>query len=61
MYGVRSLLAFWLGGASIPSTPAVPASPFSGRSGMALFSTSRFRKPRRWPSRNERRLKPARQ
>ena len=46
-FGVRSMLAFWAGGAAIPSVAAavVATTPFSGNSGLMMTQTSRYPKP----------------
>ena len=49
-YGVRSMLAFWAGGAAIPSTPSTPPTPaFLGNAGLYMKPrTPILRKPRRF-------------
>jgi hypothetical protein len=49
-YGVRSMLAFWMGGAALPGVAAatVTTTPFTGHAGLFLPRPNRFPKPRKW-------------
>lgn len=51
-YGVRSLLAFWMGGANIPSTVVTPTVKFIGNAGLTYLPRKpKFNRFRKWRSR----------
>ena len=55
-YGVRSLMAFWMGGANIPSTPAVPTVKFTGHAGLTYLPRKpKFDRFRKWRPRSRQR------
>ena len=54
-YGVRSLLAFWMGGANIPSTAVTPTVKFTGNAGLTYLPRKpKFNRFRKWRPRSRR-------